>query len=128
MHERKADWGKQLEWCNFSRDILFRSLSVFARDLGRECVLCLPRSHSNERSGAKNAGFLAELFKSFLSIWILRNLVTGNFERCCFTFLQVDAARYRLHETAHQIKEKAAQYGQEAQNYVQSKTDTTAAA
>jgi hypothetical protein len=41
---------------------------------------------------------------------------------------QVDAARYRINETAHQIKEKAAHYGQEAQNYVQSKTDTTAAA
>jgi hypothetical protein len=43
-------------------------------------------------------------------------------------FLQVDAARYRINETAQQIKEKATHYGQEAQNYVQSKTDTTAAA
>ena len=54
--------------------------------------------------------------------------VAGMLNVVGITFLQVDAARYRINETAQQIKEKATHYGQEAQNYVQSKTDTTAAA
>lgn len=40
----------------------------------------------------------------------------------------VDDVRQRLSETASQIKEKAREYGSEAKEYVQSRTDTSVAA
>ncbi len=42
--------------------------------------------------------------------------------------VQVDAARYRLYESATNMKSKAQQYGNEAKEYVKSKTDTSTAA
>ncbi len=46
----------------------------------------------------------------------------------CLRQMQVDEVRQRLSETASQIKEKAREYGSEAKEYVQSKTDTSVAA
>lgn len=48
-------------------------------------------------------------------------------DRACFVY-QLDAARSRINETAYQVKEKVAQYGDDARKFVQSKTDTGVAA